>query len=130
MLTYDVDFWVRDSAENLDRLNIVLRELKAEWGPHESTWRPVPADSGWLRTQGVFCLTSAHGAIDIFREVIGLEGAYDTCRARSQERETSSGIRYASLSDIDMLACQMALPESERRHDRVAYLQNLIGDIV
>jgi hypothetical protein len=79
----------------------------------------------WLRRQSVFCLTSPHGAIDIFREVAGLEGQWDACRARCSELRTATGISYAGLSDRDMLACQMALPESERRLDRIRYLQQL-----
>ncbi len=123
--TFDIDLWVRDDDANLDRVAAALHELGAEWGDSASTFRPVPADMAWLRRQSVFCLTSKAGAIDIFRSVYGL-GDYESCRARSVET-TRDGITFRSLSDLDMLACQLALPEGERRLDRVAYLKKLLG---
>jgi hypothetical protein len=32
VLTFDVDLWVDDSAENLNKVADALRELGAEWG--------------------------------------------------------------------------------------------------
>ena len=126
VLTFDVDFWVNDTDENLSKVTDALHDLRAEWGRDDKSWKPVPNGFGWLRAQTVFCLTSAQGAIDIFREVTGLEGQYADCRARCSPCQTSSGIPYLSLSNQDMLACQMALPERERRLDRVAFLENLV----
>jgi hypothetical protein len=126
VLTFDVDFWVRDTDENLSRVSEALHELGAEWGRDDKSWRPVPSATGWLRTQSMFCMTSPHGAIDIFREVAGLEGQYDDCRTRGADCLTSTGIPYVSLSNQDMLACQLALPEAERRLDRIAFLENLL----
>ena len=125
VLTFDVDFWVRDTEENLVRVTEALRDLGAEWGEKEDSWGPIPIDPGWLRSQSVFCLTTQYGAVDIFREVKGLEGQYDFCHARSKLAQTSSGIRFRSLADEDMLACQLALPEWERRLDRASYLRKL-----
>src|SRR5690348_6270281 len=71
-LTFDVDVWVRDDAANLERLNRALSELGAAWGPTEGDWAPVPNEWQWLQKQPVFCLTTDHGALDIFREVRGL----------------------------------------------------------
>jgi hypothetical protein len=122
VLTFDIDFWVRDTADNLARVNEALRELGAEWGRSETTWGPLPAKADWLQAQSVFCLTTKCGAVDIFREVRGLEGQYATCRDRAVPCQTASGISYLALSDPDMLACQLALPEKERRLDRVAFL--------
>jgi hypothetical protein len=127
VLTFDIDFWVRDTDDNLARAAGVLRELDAEWGRNEKSWAALPGDHAWLRSQTVFCLTSPHGAIDIFREVRGLEGQYEACHGRSRLEMTASGIRYRSLSDEDMLACQLALPENERRLDRVAFLKKHLG---
>ncbi len=125
VLTYDVDLWVADNDGNLVRTSEALRDLRANWGRDDPSWGPIPEGFAWLRGQTVFCLTSAHGAIDIFREVRGLEGQWDVCRARCTETKTASGVPFVSLSDRDMLACQMALPESERRGDRVKYLEQL-----
>ena len=123
VLTFDVDFWVRDTDENLSRVTAALRELDAQWGKNEKTWGPLAANHDW-RNQSVFCMTTQHGAIDIFREVRGLENQYTSCYDRSLLEQTASGISYRSLSDKDMLACQLALPENERRLDRVAFLKN------
>ena len=71
VLTYDIDFWIRDTAENRDRCDTALRALDAAWGATEEDWRSVAAQPGWLVRQGVFCLTSPSGAIDIFRTVTG-----------------------------------------------------------
>ena len=73
VLTFDVDLWIDDTPENRKRCDLALRDLRAEWGETEQRWAPVsnlPED--WLGRQTIFCLTSPHGAIDIFRHVLGL----------------------------------------------------------
>src|SRR5437867_4335608 len=65
-LTFDVDLWVADTDDNLARLNRALQELGAEWGPTEEQWAPVPDEPGWLKQQPLFCLTTQHGAVDVF----------------------------------------------------------------
>jgi hypothetical protein len=109
--TFDVDFWVADNDENLQRAASALRELGAKWGPDEASWGPVPEGFTWLQRHSVYCLTSLHGAINIFREVEGLQGQYAACHERSTLVHTFNGIPYRSLSNADMVACQMALPE-------------------
>ena len=125
-LTFDVDIWVRDNTENLQRLNTALRNLGAAWGPREESWKPVGEDWRWLATQGVFCLTTDHGAVDIFREVFGLEGRYDECRATATRERTAAGTAFVSLSDEHMLACQQALPAEQRKLKRMEVLQKAI----
>jgi hypothetical protein len=125
VLTFDVDFWVRDNPDNLKNVNRALQDLGASWGRSEKTWGPVPSDAQWLTRQVVFCLTSEHGAVDIFREVEGLPD-FDACWQRSSVRQTEAGTPFRSLADEDMLACQLALNEGDRRLDRVAYLQKLL----
>jgi len=127
VLTFDVDFWVSNDEANLARVAKALRALEAKWGKTEGDWGPVSEDPAWLRSQAVFCLTSPHGAIDIFRAVEGLAGQYEACKTRSSEERTPNGAFYRSLSDQDMLACQLALPESLRRLDRTRYLKDLLG---
>ena len=47
-LTFDVDIWVRDDAENLVRLNQSLRQLGAEVGADPATrWRHVQQTITW-----------------------------------------------------------------------------------
>lgn len=121
--TYDVDFFVRDSAPNLSQLNSALQELTCEWGPNETSWRPVPENPDWLLKQNVFCLTSPHGAIDIFRAVKGLEDGFDACLARAAKRSMPDGEAYLGLSDYDMLRCQEALPETAQKTARMAALR-------
>ena len=123
VLTFDIDFWVKDTTANLQRVTATLRELDAQWGKTEESWGPLSANHDW-QNQSVFCVTTQHGAVDIFREVRGLEGQYGACHTRSLIEQTASGVSYRSLSDQDMLACQLALPENERRLDRVIFLKN------
>lgn len=125
-LTFDVDIWVRDEPANLAKLNGALCRLGAEWGPTEAQWRPVPEDWHWLQRQMVFCLTTAQGALDIFRQVRGLEGRYEECKARSLSTSTAAGVAFTSLSDEDMLACQEALPTAERKTHRMEVLREAI----
>src|SRR5579862_4408547 len=65
--TFDIDFWIEDSDENRARCHAALVELGASWGPDDQTWRDVGGlPTNWLTWQGVFCLTSLHGSIDLF----------------------------------------------------------------
>ncbi len=125
-LTFDVDVWVRDQPENLERLNLGLRRMGAAWGPTETQWAPVPEDWRWLARQHIFCLTTDYGALDIFREVWGLENRYDECRAAAVDSKTASGVSFAALSDEHMLACQEALPVAERKPRRMEILRQAI----
>jgi hypothetical protein len=125
-LTFDVDVWVADHGENLGRLNRALRDLGAEWGRTEAAWAPVPEDWQWLETQPVFCLTTQHGALDVFRDVLGLEGRYPECKARSVLAQTANAVPFPALGDEDMLACQEALPPGERKARRMAILRDAI----
>lgn len=126
-LTFDVDIWVQDTVENRTRLNRCLRLLGAEWGRTEAEWRPVSDDPRWLESQGVFCLTTTHGALDIFRDVRGLEGKYRECKARGVPTTTAAGVSFIGLSDPDMLACQEALPPHERKTRRMEVLRRAIA---
>jgi len=126
VLTYDIDFWIHDTAANRDRCDAALRTLDAAWGPTEQDWWPVAAQPGWLERQEVFCLTSASGAIDIFRTVKGLD-SWAECRARACAGQTAGGAPYRGLCDEDMLACQLALPPADRRQSRVEALERALG---
>ncbi|MCE9629946.1 MAG: hypothetical protein K8S94_04395 [Planctomycetia bacterium] len=128
VLTYDIDFWIRDSAENRDRCDIALRRLDAAWGATEQDWRPVATQPGWLVRQPVFCLTSPSGAIDIFRTVAGLH-SWEECNARAHAGRTAGGAPYRGLCDEDMLACQLALPPGQRRQSRVEALHRIAGRV-
>ncbi len=125
-LTFDVDVWVRDNATNLEKVNGALQRLKAEWGTSDKDWREVPSDWRWLQRQACFCMTTQHGALDVFREVRGLEGRYDECRAAAIPSLTSKGVSYSALSDEHMLLCQQALPEHQRKMKRVEILTQAI----
>ena len=125
-LTFDVDIWVRDSPPNLESLNHSLLALGAAWGPTESTWADVPSDFRWLLRQSVYCLTTQHGALDVFREVRGLEGRYSECRDRSMSTTTSAGIPFLGLSDEDMLTCQEVLPPADQKLSRMQRLREAI----
>ena len=128
ILTYDVDLWVEDSDENRRRGETALSELRAEWGPTDSEWRPVSELApGWLDRQYVFSLTTPHGAVDIFRSVAGLDD-WQQCRQAAKREATSSGITYHGISDEDMLKCQLALSDSDRKHQRIKALRDAIAE--
>jgi hypothetical protein len=126
-LTYDMDFWIADTPDNRSHTNSALQKLKAEWGATESDWRPVSENPAWLEKQGVYCLSSPFGAIDIFRDVKGLEGEYELCKRRSILSKTPSGVAYYALSDADMLACQVALPPALQKVKRIETLRSAIS---
>lgn len=127
VLTYDVDLWIEDTEANRRRCEEALAELGAEWGEAEKTWGPAgKLAPGWMDRQAVFCLTSPHGAIDIFRSVRGLED-WGVAAARALHEKTASGVSYLALSDEDMLTCQYALDPSERNEARVAELERILG---
>lgn len=128
VLTFDVDVWIEDSPPNRAQCELALARLGAKWGPTETQWRPVEElPRGWLERQSVFCLTSEHGAIDIFRSVLGLPD-WQAARARAVMCRTASGVSCWSLSDQDMLACQLALPPQEQKAARVAILRQAIAE--
>jgi hypothetical protein len=127
VLTYDVDLWIDDTEENRQRCDQALAALQAEWGASEQDWGPVAEKRpGWLARQAVFCLTSPHGAIDIFRSVKGL-GPWGECRQTAQPGTTAAGTAYLGLSDENMLKCQMALPEASRNPERIRALRKALG---
>lgn len=126
--TYDIDVWVEDTSENRIRCEAALADLQAEWGRSEEDWGPVVEKApGWLDFQPIFCLNSPHGAIDVFRTVAGL-GPWAESRARAVTGVTAGGSSYVAIPDEDMLRCQMALPESQRKLDRVAALRRLLEE--
>jgi hypothetical protein len=123
ILTYDVDLWIEDTPQNLDRCEHALTLLEGEWGSSQEDWGPVAAKAhGWLRGQAVYCLISPHGAIDIFRAVQGLP-SWSDCYAKARHEKTSAGVAYPGLSDEDMLACQLALAPAERNQGRIEILR-------
>lgn len=125
VLTFDVDIWIRDTTENLNRCEGALADIDASWGPDEQDWLPVKQRSpGWLSRQSVFAMTSRCGPVDVFRSVAGLTD-WLACKQRAQLRQTAEGVSYLGLSDEDMLACQYALGESQRKLDRINYLERL-----
>jgi hypothetical protein len=128
VLTFDVDLWIDDTPENRRQCEAALAELGAEWGPTEGDWQPVAQlPPGWTQRQGMFCLACPHGAVDVFRSVRGLE-SWAACRARAVAGRTSAGTPYLGLSDEDMLRCQLALPEAERKLDRIRALRRAIEE--
>lgn len=126
VLTFDVDLWIEDNEANRRRCELALIELNAEWGRTESDWGPVAAKSaGWLAQQSMFCLTSPHGAIDIFRSVQGLPD-WTAAFASCVSGHTADGTVYHGLSDQDMLVCQLSIPPESRKSDRIRELQKAI----
>lgn len=127
ILTYDVDLWIEDSADNRRRCEAALSELGAEWGATDDEWGPVSElMSGWLDRQHVFSMTTPYAALDIFRTVAGLDD-WQICSERASTESTSAGTPYRGLSDEDMLRCQLVLSESEQKKERMRALRDAIG---
>ena len=123
VLTYDVDLWIDDTDKNRSSCEKALAELDAEWGSSDDNWKPVkklPKD--WLKRQVVFCLTSPHGAVDIFRKLDGPKDWNNACKNAILEK-TKAGICYRGLSDEDMLKCQLALDKKDQKPDRIRTLR-------
>ncbi|MSU64085.1 MAG: hypothetical protein EXS31_17110 [Pedosphaera sp.] len=127
--TFDVDLWVADTPSNLTLVHQSLSALDAEvsFSPKGDDWQRVSSlnSPDWVRRAAVFCLNSPHGAIDIFREVRGLEEGFDSLKIQCPQRTTSTGVPFRSLSDELMIRCQLALPETERKLDRLRALGHL-----
>lgn len=123
VLTYDVDLWIEDSAENRRRCERALAALDAEWGRTDADWGPVVfLPPGWLDQQSMFCLNSPHGAIDVFRSVRGLAD-WAISRQSAVAEQTGVGTSYYGLSDADMLQCQLSLDAGLQKSDRIATLR-------
>lgn len=123
VLTFDVDLWIEDSDENRRRTERALAELEAAWGQTEEDWGPVAVrKSGWLDQQGLFSLSTPHGAVDIFRSVKGLDD-WHACHKQAVPSTTPNGVSCLGLSDHDMLRCQYALIEGERNVERIRLLE-------
>jgi hypothetical protein len=126
ILTYDVDVWIEDEALNRRRCEEALSALDCAWGESEQTWRPVSnLSQKWLDRQSLFCLSSPHGAIDIFRALEGLND-WQSCRDRAIRESTASGISYWGLCDEDMLQCQLALAVELQKQERVLALRKAL----
>jgi hypothetical protein len=125
--TFDLDLWIEDSPENRLHCHQALVELKAEWGATDEDWGPIARGSeSWLERQSVFCLNSPAGSIDIFRTVEGLD-TWETCRKKAVNTTTKAGVSFLALSDEDMLRCQLALPEQDRKLERVQFLKKRLN---
>jgi hypothetical protein len=124
--TFDIDFWIADEAENRARVARALSRLGAESERMDGSWGRVSTEEDWLVRQPVHCLTSPAGAIDIFRFVHGLD-SYEGCKSRAVVCKNEESTEYRCLCDEDMLQCQLALPEGQRRVDRIAQLRKALG---
>ncbi len=125
-LTSDVDLWIEDTDDNRLRCHQALVELDASWGKSDADWGPVAQkNTAWLKQQGVVCVLSPAGAIDIFRYIEGLS-SWSECSRRAVEAKTSKGVVCLALSDEDMLKCQTALPVQEQKQDRIRRLKQIL----
>ena len=126
-LTYDLDIWVQDTDQNLLTLNSALRDLGAEWGATDESWGAVPGNPEWLKRQGMYCLITREGPLDVFRDVRGLEGRYDECARAAVLAKTRAGMLFRGLSDRHMLETQLVLPPGEQKPTRIATLRRALG---
>ena len=52
---------------------------------------------------------------------------WEACRGRAVVGQTAAGVEYRGLCDEDMLSCQLALPEGQRRQTRIESLRRAIS---
>jgi hypothetical protein len=127
VVTFDTDIWINDTEENQEKCELALSELNAEWGPTEDTWQPTrDLPPGWLKSQDVFSVTTDSGPVDVFRHVRGLE-SWTLSYQRAEKCRSAGDQEFWSLSDEDMLACQLALDEQSRKLDRVKHLKSVLN---
>jgi hypothetical protein len=128
VLTFDVDLWINDTPDNLARCESALSTLDASWGQSVDSWGPVAKlPAGWLSRQPLFCLVTPSGAVDIFRQVSGLDD-WSASKRRAIGEKTADGVGYWGLCDKDMLRCQEALDPRVQKSARVAFLRKRLGE--
>jgi len=125
--TQDIDLFINDDVENRRRCELALEELRAQWGRNDDDWGPVGQKMpGWLSYQGVYCLLTIAGPVDIFRSLAGV-ASFDRALVDSKELIVGSNTVVRLIGTKDLLACQMAIPETARRQDRVKHLREILG---
>lgn len=127
VLTYDIDFWVENTEENLSRCEKALVELNAEWGKSQEEWGPVTnIKPGWLIDPPEICLTSSYGPINVYKNRKGLD-SWAVVNGRAYAGTTPGGVSYRGMGDEDTLKDQYALDEQDRRMERIAVLEEVLG---
>ena len=125
--TQDIDLFINDDVANRRRCELALEELSAQWGRTDDDWGPVGQKMpGWLSYQGVYCLLTIAGPVDIFRSLAGVV-SFDWALVDSKELIVGSNTVVRLIGTKDLLACQMAIPETARRQDRVKHLREILG---
>jgi hypothetical protein len=125
-LTQDVDIFIEATSANFAAVNRALRRMNAAWGATSDNWKPVPEDPNWLARQSVICMTTQLGFLDIFTSLPGIDETYDQVWRRAFIGDIS-GVAFRGLCNADMLACQKALPENERKLDRIRLLERTLA---
>ena len=126
--TQDIDIWIEPTVENTARCESALNEIDAEWGKGDEDLGPTRLKPvGWLRSQAVYCLLTKCGFVDIFRSVVGLANFEDSWD-RAEIATMADGIVFHSLCARVMIDCQLALPETSRKQDRINHLKGLLGE--
>jgi len=124
--TQDIDLLIEDTPQNRSRCERALTELNGDWGRNDDDWGPVCAkQDGWLSNQGVFCLLTHCGPVDIFLSIPGIPN-YHEAFLRSVELELDLTTSVRLISARDLLACQLAIPEVNRKSERVAFLRGIL----
>ncbi len=123
--TQDIDVFVEPSRDNLSRCETALSALHAQWGRDDADWKLTSEKpGGWLSGQAVFCLLTPQAPLDIFLSVPGIS-SFAEADANAASIITNDGTKVRCISTEHLLACQLALPESLRRLDRVRHLLEL-----
>jgi hypothetical protein len=125
--TQDIDLLIENSATNRLACEQALIALGAEWGKRDEDWEPVKEKrSGWLWGQSVFCLLTTSGPVDVFLSLPGIP-SYSEAMKRSLLHSIEEDLQINLISAYDLLQCQLAIPESNRKIERMRHLREILG---
>ena len=102
--TQDIDLFINDSVANRSRCEFALADLGAQWGRTDDDWGPVDKKTpGWLSSQGVYCLLTTAGPVDIFRSVAGVD-SFSRALKESKDVIVGTGTAVRLIGPKDLLA--------------------------
>jgi hypothetical protein len=125
--TQDIDLLIENTVTNRLACERALIALGAEWGKRDEEWGPVEEKkSGWLWGQSVFCLLTTCGPVDIFLSLPEIPD-YSEAVERSLLHSIEKDLQINLISAYDLLECQLAIPESNRKVERMRHLREILG---
>lgn len=114
--TYDLDILYSPTPENRRRLLKALSAIKAEW--------ERPLDEATLQRQPVFALNTAHGDLDIFTWVPGVDDYSSVISGAAEFQLGGTPVKSLNL-DALVAAKEAAGDPNPRKQSALAFLKAL-----